>query len=68
MSLRKSHPHELTNSQIKESRDTLNFEGSASVSQYVAISVKNHELSNKNKESHIAGIVDEDLPLGIIPQ
>ena len=34
----------------------------------MAISVKNHELTNKHNQSHMVGIVDEDLPLGFIPQ
>ena len=38
--------NEYNNPPIKESRDTLKVEGSTSISQYVAISVKNHELKN----------------------
>lgn len=38
------------------------------MSQYVAISVQNHELTDRHNQSQLAGIVDEDLPLGFILQ
>ena len=59
---------ELKNFTSQESRDTLRVDCSNTNSQYVAISVKNHELKNEQNQSQVLRSRDDQIPLAEIPK